>query len=197
MCYHPAVAPTSIRYFADGRGREPVREYVEALRRSGNLGAVASFCHLIELIEARRTSGDAAGSDDRRSERVWELRFGDHPCARSGGSEKNERSLAVGRTGSDALKHLRDLTDRHPGLRAEYERLQPRFDLIRQLVRARKRANLTQRELGERIGVSRNVITRLESGEHTPRLETAQQAARALGYRLEVKLVRERPRARA
>lgn len=103
----------------------------------------------------------------------------------------------MGRTGSDALEHLRGLTERHPDLRAEYERLQPRFDLIRQLVRARKRANLTQRELGERIGVSRNVITRLESGEHTPRLETAQQAARALGYRLEVKLVRERPQARA
>ena len=101
----------------------------------------------------------------------------------------------MGRTGSDALDHLRDLTDRHPEIEAEYERLQPRFDLISQLVRARNRARLTQRELGERIGVSRNVITRLESGEHTPRLETAQRAARALGYRLEVKLVRERPHA--
>lgn len=107
----------------------------------------------------------------------------------------DERGLAVGRTGSHALDHLRDLTDRHPEIEAEYERLQPRFDLIRQLVRARNRARLTQRELGERIGVSRNVITRLESGEHTPRLETAQRAARALGYRLEVKLVRERPHA--
>ncbi len=103
----------------------------------------------------------------------------------------------MGQVGSDALEHLRDLTERNPELKAEYDRLQPRFDLIRQLVRARKGANLTQRELGERIGVSRNVITRMESGDHTPRLETAWQAAQALGYRLEVKLVRDSERANA
>lgn len=100
----------------------------------------------------------------------------------------------MGQIGRDALEHLRDLTERNTDLKAEYERLQPRFDLIRQLVRARKRAKLTQRELGERIGVSRNVITRMESGDHTPRLETAWEAARALGYHLEVKLVRKRER---
>lgn len=77
-----ACAPTSIRYFADGRGREPVREYVETLRSSGDVGAVASFRHLLELIEAE---GAPLGMpQDRiidRGERVWELRFGSHRCA--------------------------------------------------------------------------------------------------------------------
>ena len=43
--------------------------------------------------------------------------------------------------GSDALEHLRDLTERTPELRTEYERLQAHFDLIRQAVRTRKHAN--------------------------------------------------------
>ena len=43
--------------------------------------------------------------------------------------------------GSDALEHLRDLTERTPELRTEYERLQQRFDLLRQSVRARKHAS--------------------------------------------------------
>lgn len=81
MCYHRGV-PTSIRYFADGRGREPVREYVETLRSSGDVGAVASFRHLLELIEAE---GAPLGMpQDRiidRVERVWELRSGSHRCA--------------------------------------------------------------------------------------------------------------------
>ena len=48
---------------------------------------------------------------------------------------------AARQVGSDALEHLRDLTERTPELRTEYERLQPRFDLIRQAVRTRKHAN--------------------------------------------------------
>ena len=43
--------------------------------------------------------------------------------------------------GRDALEHLRDLIARTPELGAEYERLQPRFDLIRKLLRDRKQAN--------------------------------------------------------
>ena len=64
-------------------------------------------------------------------------------------------------------------------------------------MRARKARNLSQRELAEQIGVTKTVISRLESGEHSPRLETAYDIAEALGYRLDVKLVRERNKATA
>ena len=113
-----AVAQTSIRYFADGRGREPVREYVEALRRGGEYGAVASFRHLLELIEAE---GAPLGMpQDRmidRSERVWELRFGNHRCAYAivdGGAvllhawRKQTRRLDA-RAAATALRRLRAL----------------------------------------------------------------------------------------
>jgi DNA-binding XRE family transcriptional regulator len=102
----------------------------------------------------------------------------------------------MGKIGTNAREHLRKLREDDPELQREYERLGPRFDLVRQLIQARRRARLTQRELGERVGVSKNVITRMESGEHTPRLETAHDVAQALGYRLDVKLVKERSKAK-
>jgi DNA-binding XRE family transcriptional regulator len=115
--------------------------------------------------------------------------------ARRWGMTRTRGISAMGAIGSSAREHLRELRERDPELQAEYDRLGPRFDLVRQLIRARKAAKLTQRELGERVGVSKNVITRMESGEHTPRLETAQEVASALGYRLEVRLVKERRKA--
>jgi transcriptional regulator with XRE-family HTH domain len=84
-----------------------------------------------------------------------------------------------------------------PALQEEYDRLGPRFELINAIVKARKRGDLSQRELAEIVGVTKTVISRLESGEHSPRLETVYDVAKALGYRLDVKLVRERKKAAA
>ena len=71
-----------IRYFADGRGREQVGEYIDELLRHGDLAAVASFRRLLDLVE---TEGAPLGMpQDRiinRRERLWELRFGNHRCA--------------------------------------------------------------------------------------------------------------------
>lgn len=93
--------------------------------------------------------------------------------------------------GRDALQHFKQLREQSPELQAGYERLKPRFDLVDQLISARKKAKLTQKQLGELVGVSQGVIARLESADHSPRLETIVDVARALGYRLDVKLVRD------
>ena len=93
--------------------------------------------------------------------------------------------------GRDVGEFFRELRKRDPELQAEYERLKPRFDLVDQLILARKKAKLTQKELGALVGVSQGVVARLESAEHSPRLETVVDLARALGYRLDVKLVRD------
>lgn len=82
-----------------------------------------------------------------------------------------------------------------PELQEEYDRLGPRFEVIDAIIKARKARNLSQRELAEQVGVTKTVISRLESGGHSPRLETVYDIARALGYRLDVKLVRERRKA--
>jgi transcriptional regulator with XRE-family HTH domain len=84
------------------------------------------------------------------------------------------------------------LRAKNPAIQDAYDRLGPRFELIDALIRARKQRDLSQRELAERVGVTKTVISRLESGEHSPRLETVYDIAKALGCRLDVKLVRER-----
>ncbi len=69
----------------------------------------------------------------------------------------------------------------------EYERLGPRFEAINQLMEARKRLGLSQTELAKRMRVAPHVVSRLESAEHSPRLETLASAARAMGFLLEIR----------
>lgn len=91
-----------------------------------------------------------------------------------------------------AKEFFGSLRSEDPELQREYERLGPRFQVIDAIVKARKQGGLSQRELAERIGVTKTIVSRLESGDYSPRLETVYDLARALGYRLDVKLVKER-----
>ena len=79
-----------------------------------------------------------------------------------------------------------------PEYRAEYERLGPRYAIIEALINARRARKFTQTDLAARMGVGQSVVSRLESGTHTPKLETVHDAAKAMGYRVEVRLVRVR-----
>lgn len=90
-----------------------------------------------------------------------------------------------------AKELFQELHGQDPELQREYERLAPRFALIDALVKARKQSRLTQRELAERIGVTKTVISRVESGKHSPRLEMAYDIAKAIGLRLDITLVEE------
>ncbi len=90
------------------------------------------------------------------------------------------------------LEHLAEMRARNPELQVEYERLGPRFAVIDQLIEARQRAHLTQRELAARLGVSQAVIGRLEGGKHSPRIDTLAQVAAALGCELDVRVRRRR-----
>ncbi len=90
-----------------------------------------------------------------------------------------------------AKELFQELQSQDPELQREYDRLAPRFVLIDALVKARKQRQLTQRELAERIGVTKTVISRVESGKHSPRLEMAYDIAKAIGLRLDIRLVED------
>jgi ribosome-binding protein aMBF1 (putative translation factor) len=94
--------------------------------------------------------------------------------------------------GGDALAHIRELHEQNPELQAEYERLRPRYEIVKQLILARRKEKLSQRDLAAQLGVSPSAIGRIESAEHSPRLETVVDIADALGYRLDVKLIRKK-----
>ena len=89
----------------------------------------------------------------------------------------------------------RELLSR-PDVRAEYLALGPEFQLLRQMLAARKAAGLTQAEVAERMGTKAPAVTRLESslssGHHSPSLSTLSRYADAVGCDLEVRLIRKR-----
>ena len=69
------------------------------------------------------------------------------------------------------------------------------LELLEKMLKARKRAGLTQADLAEAMGTSTSVIGRLETGGgskgHSPSISTLQNYAKAMGYRLKIDFVRE------
>jgi transcriptional regulator with XRE-family HTH domain len=78
-------------------------------------------------------------------------------------------------------------------VKAEHEQLNKEFVFLDEFLKARAAAGITQAEVAERIGTTQSAIARLESGKgkHTPSLGTLRKYARALGYRIELRLVRD------
>ncbi|MDW7774639.1 MAG: helix-turn-helix transcriptional regulator [Desulfobulbaceae bacterium] len=78
-------------------------------------------------------------------------------------------------------------------VKAAYEALEPEFSLLRELLKARQRAGLSQAEIAKRMGTKAPAVTRLESsltsGKHSPSIATLKKYAQALGCHLEIKLV--------
>ncbi len=70
--------------------------------------------------------------------------------------------------------------------RAEYEELEPEFELARALIEARTRAGLTQAQLARRMKTTQSVIARLEAGRTQPSTKTLDRYARATGSRLRI-----------
>jgi transcriptional regulator with XRE-family HTH domain len=93
-------------------------------------------------------------------------------------------------------KTLKDFKARalaRPGVRREYDRLDDEFAFLDEILKARAEAGLTQAELAARIGTTQSAVARLEapSGKHSPSIATLRRYASALGYKVQVRLVRE------
>lgn len=82
----------------------------------------------------------------------------------------------------------------NPDTLSQYEGGNAEFALLRQMLRARSRAGLTQAQVAERMGTKAPAVTRLESslgsGEHSPSLATLRRYAKAVGCELKVRLVK-------
>ncbi len=80
-----------------------------------------------------------------------------------------------------------------PEVRREYDRLADEFAFLDDILKAREEAGLSQAQVAARIGTTQSAVARLESagGEHSPTLATLQRYASALGYKLQVRLVKE------
>ena len=79
----------------------------------------------------------------------------------------------------------------NPLLKEEYDRLGPRFETLNKLIDARERMKISQSELARRMDVPPNVVSRFESAQHSPRLDTMIAYAHALGYEFKVALKKQ------
>ena len=67
-----------------------------------------------------------------------------------------------------------------------YQEVEKEYELIRQVVEARKAQGLTQKSLANLVGVSQQEISRLECKKHIPNLSSFIKILEAVG--LEIKL---------
>src|SRR3990172_340910 len=91
------------------------------------------------------------------------------------------------------LKEFKARALARPDVRREYDGLAEEFELLDEILKARAAAGLTQAEVAARIGTTQSAVARLESaiGEHSPSIATLKRYASALGYRLQVRLIKE------
>ena len=85
-------------------------------------------------------------------------------------------------------KELKD-----PEFKEEYDALEEEFTIAREVIALRIQANLTQKQLAERVGTSQPAIARLESGNYrNVSLSFLRRVAEALGSVPEVHLKKRR-----
>lgn len=76
-----------------------------------------------------------------------------------------------------------------PMLKIELERLEPKYQVIRQVIELRKMLNLSQQELAMKINDKQSNIARLENGNANPSIEKLTRIAEGLNAELEIKLI--------
>jgi len=75
-----------------------------------------------------------------------------------------------------------------PKVKKEYDRLAPRYAVISEVIAARLKKGLTQKDVAEKLGTKQSAIARLEGGNINPSLEFLQKIAQAMGYSLNIHL---------
>lgn len=89
----------------------------------------------------------------------------------------------------DFEKYKKEVFLKDPAVKAEYDKLQPEFAVIRAILEARMKRNITQKELAKRMETKQSAISRLESGTANPSINFLKKLADALNSRLEIRLL--------
>ena len=68
-----------------------------------------------------------------------------------------------------------------PGVRAEYEKLQPHYQIARQMIAARNKQKMSQEVLAKKVGTGQAVISRLEGMNASPSISLLKRVVDGLG----------------
>ncbi|GAG89821.1 unnamed protein product [marine sediment metagenome] len=76
-----------------------------------------------------------------------------------------------------------------PEFKKEYEKLEPEYKIIRQILSLRRKKNLTQEQLAKLTGAKQSSIARIESGRHNTSLRLLEKIAEALDTELDIRFI--------
>jgi|BioPla2DNA2_1021312.scaffolds.fasta_scaffold08829_5 ribosome-binding protein aMBF1 (putative translation factor) len=78
---------------------------------------------------------------------------------------------------------------KNPDFAAAYEALEPQYQIARAIIAARLESGMTQAELAKKAELPQSNISRLESGNFNPTVQTLEKVAAGLGKKLTLKFV--------
>lgn len=88
-----------------------------------------------------------------------------------------------------SYKDYREKVLQNPAVKAEYDALQPEYDIIQAMIDARVNQNITQKELSARTGITQADISRIENGTRNPSLGMVKKLAKGLGMQLKLEFI--------
>jgi ribosome-binding protein aMBF1 (putative translation factor) len=75
-----------------------------------------------------------------------------------------------------------------PEIKAEYDRLEPEYEIIEAIIRKRLEKGMSQKQLADKMGTKQSSLSRLESGNYNPSLAFLKKVATALGTSVHISL---------
>ena len=89
---------------------------------------------------------------------------------------------------SDLKKHLEEsLQD--PDFKEEWDKLELRYAVIKQLIKIRNSYNLSQAQLAQKLNTTQAVISRIENGTVNISIDFIERLAKAFDKKIEFRLV--------
>ncbi|WP_301898078.1 type II toxin-antitoxin system RelE/ParE family toxin [uncultured Holdemanella sp.] len=108
-------------------------------------------------------------------------------------AEQNwQRSIKQIMNGGMAMSSYKDYKKRalqNSEVKAEYDALQPEYDIIQAMIDARVQQNMTQKDLSTKTGITQADISRIENGTRNPSLSMVKKLAHGLGMQLKLEFV--------
>lgn len=77
----------------------------------------------------------------------------------------------------------------NPEFKKEWDSLEPEFNMMQAMIDARKRNNITQKELAERTGIDQSDISKIETGNANPTLAVLKRLAEGMDMVLRLEFV--------
>lgn len=78
---------------------------------------------------------------------------------------------------------------KNPEFKEEWDSSKPEYELMRLLVLARSKNNMTQAELAKKTGIRQSNISRIENGKCSPNLETLIKLTKGLNKKIQIQII--------